>query len=83
MTAELLNIAPSQHSEELFKRILGACASVIEGLGAMRNVLGDAHGTTRRGGRPAERHAQLAVHLAGSVALFLFQTAEARRSNAG
>lgn len=83
MAAERLNIAPGQHSEELFRRILGGCTAVVEGLGALRNMLGDAHGGPRTAPRPAPRHAQLAVHLAGAVALFLFQTAEARQQSAG
>lgn len=81
--SEALNIAPTQHSEDLFKRILGGCSSVVEGLGALRNSLGDAHGSGRRAVRPAERHAQLAVDLAGAVAVFLLQTAEARKTTAG
>jgi hypothetical protein len=30
-TAEKLNIAPSQHTEEVFKQILGGCTAVVEG----------------------------------------------------
>src|SRR5690606_23360236 len=43
-TAEVLNLAPSQHTEAIFKQILGGCQSVVEGMGALRNKLGDAHG---------------------------------------
>ena len=79
MASERLNIAPSQHSEDAFKRILGSAASVVEGLGTLRNKIGDAHGF---GGRKpvnvAPRHAALAVNLAGSMALFLIETASAR-----
>ena len=83
MTAEVLNIAPSQHSEQLFKRILGGCTTVVEALGALRNSIGDAHGAGRQAIKPAPRHAQLAVDLAGAVAVFLFQTAQARKAKAG
>lgn len=78
LTAEELSLAPSQHSEQIFKQILGACQAVVEGLGSVRNRLGDAHGKGRRPVRPAPRHAELAVNLAGSMALFLIQTWEAR-----
>lgn len=71
-----LNIAPSQHTEQVFKQILGGCASVVEGIGAMRNRLGDAHGSGSRRVRPAARHAQLAVNLAGSMTMFLVATWE-------
>jgi hypothetical protein len=69
-----LNLAPSQHAEDVFKRILGGCTSVVEGLGSLRNKLGDAHGQGRHAVRPAARHAGLAVNLAGSMAMFLVET---------
>jgi hypothetical protein len=74
LTCQQLNLAPSQHAEDVFKRILGGCTSVVEGLGALRNRLGDAHGQGRRPVRPAPRHAGLAVNLAGSMAMFLIET---------
>jgi hypothetical protein len=77
--AERLNLAPSQHTEQLFKQILGGCHAVVEGLGALRNQLSDAHGKGKTGVRPAPRHAELAVNLAGTVATFLIQTQEARQ----
>ncbi len=39
-----LNLSPSQHTEQTFKQILGGCSSIVEGLGALRNKVGDAHG---------------------------------------
>ncbi|NVN88785.1 MAG: abortive infection family protein [Rhodopseudomonas sp.] len=69
-----LNIAPSQHAEEAFKRILGGATSVVEGLGSLRNKIGDAHGKGKAAVRPAPRHAQLAVNLAGAMATFLIET---------
>ncbi|HZP39230.1 MAG TPA: abortive infection family protein [Methylomirabilota bacterium] len=82
LTSESLNIAPSQHTAQVFKQILGGCTSVVEGLAALRNRLGDAHGGGRSRVRPAPRHAQLAVNLAGSMTSFLVATWEARK-NAG
>lgn len=77
--SELLKIAPSQHSEDAFKRILGSAASVVEGLSTLRNRMGDAHASGGRNPiRPSSRHAALAVNLAGSMALFLIETAAAR-----
>jgi hypothetical protein len=81
--AKLLNLAPSQHSEHIFKTILGNCKSVVNSLGSLRNKVGDAHG---RGGRPvhaAPRHAALAVNLAGSVATFLVETWQAQQNQSG
>jgi hypothetical protein len=77
--AKTLSIAPSQHSEIVFRQILGGCTAVVEGLGAMRNRLSDAHGHGKNPVKPAPRHAELAVNLAGTMATFLVATHEARR----
>jgi hypothetical protein len=81
-TAEFLNLAPSQHTEKIFKQILGGCAAVVEGLGAMRNKLSDSHGKGRSGVKPAPRHAELAVNLAGATAAFLLATWTSRNEAA-
>lgn len=83
LVSKELNLAPNLHSEEIFKQILGGVTSVVHGLGAMRNRLGDAHGQGKAPVRPAPRHAQLAVNLAGSTALFIVETWEARKSATG
>ena len=72
--AEHLNLAPSQHTETVFKSILGNCQSIVGNLAALRNRLGDAHGQGRRPVKPQARHAELAVNLAGSMAMFLVST---------
>lgn len=77
-TAERLNIAPTQHTEQVFKQILGGCTAVVEGLGALRNRLSDSHGKGKAGVRPAPRHAELAVNLAGALAMYLLATWDAR-----
>lgn len=73
-TAKQLNIAPSQHTEEIFKQILGGVTAAIEGLGALRNRISDAHGQGPKPVRPQARHAQLAVNLSGALATFLIET---------
>ena len=75
-----LNLAPRQHEEKLFKTILGNCQSVVKSLGALRNKIGDAHGSGRRAVRPKPRHAELAVNLAGAMASFLVSTWKERMS---
>lgn len=82
LTATLLNLAPSQHTEQVFKQILGGCTSVVEGLGALRNKLSDAHGKGKVGVRPAPRHAELAVNLSGALANYLLATWQARNEAA-
>ena len=69
-----LNFAPSQHTEETFKRILGGVTGVVEGLGSLRNKIGDAHGRGKTAVRPSARHAQLAVNMAGTMATFIVET---------
>lgn len=75
-----LNLAPSQHTETVVKSILGNCQSVVGNLASLRNRLGDAHGQGKLPVRPQARHAELAVNLAGSMAMFLVSTA---REHAG
>lgn len=81
-TAELLKLAPSQHTEQVFKQILGGCTAVVEGLGALRNRLSDSHGKGKVGVKPSSRHAELAVNLAGALAIYLLATWEAHNESA-
>ena len=69
-----MNLSPDQHTEQVFKQILGGCSSIVNGLGSLRNSLGDAHGKGIGHVRPSSRHARLAVNLSGSMALFLAET---------
>lgn len=77
--SKALKLAPDDHSEQVFKQILGSCQSVVGSLGALRNKLGDAHGGGPRRARPASRHAELAVILSGAMASFLVATWEAKK----
>jgi hypothetical protein len=79
MTAEVLHLAPSQHQEEVFRVILGGCQSVVNGLGTLRNKLGDSHGKGSNPVKPSARHASLAVNLAGAMATFLVETWQHRQ----
>lgn len=82
LTAKTLKMSPSQYTEDIFKQILGGCHSVVQGLGALRSKIGDAHGQGKRPVKPAPRHAELAVNLAGAMATFLAQTWENVKSEA-
>ncbi|MCZ7555450.1 MAG: abortive infection family protein [Bacteroidia bacterium] len=77
--AENLNLSASQHEEHIFKQILGSCSGVVSGMSRLRNAMGDAHGQGRKNYRATPRHAQLAVNLAGSVALFVLETYKDRK----
>lgn len=76
--AKALKLAPSQHQEEVFKTILGNCQSVVQSIGSLRNKGGDAHAGGRSRVPFKPRHAALTVNLAGSMALFLIETWQAR-----
>jgi len=80
--SKVLKLAPDEHTEQVFKQILGSCQSVVESLGALRNKLGDAHSVGPKRARPQSRHAELAVNLAGAMATFLVSTWEARQNEA-
>jgi len=79
LTAKQLNLSPSQHTEQLFKQILGGCHAVVEGLGSLRNKLSDAHAGGKAAVRPLPRHAELAVNLAGTMATFILATWEQKK----
>jgi hypothetical protein len=79
LTANKLRLGPSQHTEQIFKRVLGSCQNVVVGLGALRNKLSDSHGKSKQAVKPAARHAELAVNLAGTMATFLVATWDARK----
>jgi hypothetical protein len=74
LVAKQLQLAPSQHSEAAFKAIFGGCQNIVNKIAELRNKLGDAHGKGGNAAKAKERHAELAVNLAGSMALFLVQT---------
>lgn len=83
LVSKSLNLAPSQHTEQVFKQILGGCTAAVEGLGAVRNRFSDAHGSGKEAVKAQPRHAELAVNLAGTVTTFLVDTWEARKAEEG
>ncbi len=74
LVAKELKLSPDQHNEAVFKQILGGCSAIVGGLGTLRNRLGDAHGQGQVKAKPSSRHAELAVNLAGSMAIFLISS---------
>jgi hypothetical protein len=83
LTAEALTLAPSQQTEPMLRQVLGGCTAVVEGIGAMRNKLSDAHGKGRVTSPVQPRHASLAVNVAGAAAMFIVESWEARTWRAG
>jgi hypothetical protein len=82
MVAECISLSPAQHSEPVFRAILGSCQNIVNSLGSLRNKIGDAHGKGGKPVKPSPRHAQLAVNLAGTMATFLVETWLTRKGGA-
>lgn len=76
LTAEYLQLAPSQYTNRTMRQILGNCQAIIGGLASVRNELGDAHGKGESEIIPEPYHAELAVNLAGTMAMFLISVWE-------
>ena len=72
--ASKLDLAPNTQTEPIFKQLLGSCHSLVEGIGAMRNKLSDAHGRGRTAISLDERHVELGVNMAGVLATFWVKT---------
>jgi hypothetical protein len=70
-TARRLRLDPDRHADESLKQLLRGCGAAVDGLAAVRNKLGDAHGKGEGDPVPARLHAELAVNLAGTMGTFL------------
>lgn len=77
--AKILKLAPDDHTETVFRAILGSCQNIVESLGSLRNKISDAHSPGPKRVKPAARHAQLAVNLSGTMATFLVSTWQLRK----
>jgi hypothetical protein len=67
-----LHLEPDRKDiSDSLRQILTGLVSIVGGLAAVRNKMGDAHATSYR---PSRHHAKLAVHTAVTLADFLFET---------
>lgn len=67
-----LHLEPDRKDiSDSLRQILSGLVSVVGGLAAVRNKMGDAHATSYR---PSRHHAKLAVHTAVTLSDFLFET---------
>lgn len=74
-TTKMLNMDPSQHSEQYFKEILSGCFAVVNGLANVRNELSDSHGKSFNNRyTPAKRHAVLCVAVSQALADYLYSS---------
>lgn len=82
-TARRLRLDADRHADESLKQLLRGCVTAVDGLAAVRNKLGDAHGKGDDDPVPARLHAELAVNLAGTMAMFLISIWEETRPAKG
>ena len=78
LVSSAMELAASQQTTDVLRRIMGGSQSVVEGVAALRNRLGDAHGKGAAAVQPSPALAAFAVNIAGSTALFLTESWEAR-----
>lgn len=64
---------------DAIKKTLRSLGATVAGLGEMRNLYGSGHGQDGRARGLTARHARLAVGAASTLAMFLFETHDARR----
>lgn len=83
LTVKQLHLAPEQYTDNLVRRMLGNCQSVVGGIAALRNLLGDAHGKGAGAAVPHPLLAELAVNLAGAMAKYLLAVWESSKENGG
>jgi len=70
-----LGVSEMSHSET-FVQILGSCAGIVNGIAAVRNEFGDAHGTLDTAVKQPVAH--LCVNAAGTIATFALETLRER-----
>jgi hypothetical protein len=62
------------------KRVLSGILSIVDGIGAFRTHASSAHGEGRKTYNLKPRHARLAIHSAHTLALFVLETWDEKRS---
>jgi len=82
-TLDCLSLAPRQQTDDAFRRLLGNCQSIVNGLASVRNDIGDAHGKVDGELTASQFEAEFAVNLAASVATFVLQQSSVATSPAG
>ena len=78
--AEQLHLDSRTEIDESLRKVLGACATVVDGVAHLRNRLSDAHGKDRRSAKPARRHAEFVVLISAAMTGLLLTTLDAQRT---
>lgn len=75
-----LRLDPNSHDADSLQKILRGLTSIVDGLGSLRNRMGDAHA---RQYKPKRHHAVLAVNAARTLTTFLLETAQFQETTEG
>jgi len=75
-----LGFDPSAVEDKDLQSILTGLFAIVEGIGALRTHASSAHGAGRNGYKLEPRHAKLAIHSAHTVALFILESWDKKRS---
>lgn len=78
---EDLGFEPGRLEDDDLKKILSGILSIVDGIGAFRTHASSAHGQGRKIYNLKPRHARLAIHSAHTLALFIIETWDEKRSS--
>lgn len=76
--AKHLSISASAQVDDTIRKRVGAAQQVVERVGALRNLVGDAHGKGHCSPTIEVRDAELAVNLSGSLSAYITASWEAK-----
>lgn len=71
--ANKIGLAPTESTEDILKQVLGGCSGIVSGIGALRNQIGDAHGSEEAIKLGVE-YARLSINVSGSISIFLLES---------
>ena len=78
---QVLSFSPRAQTDRRLRRVAGNVQAVVGGVASLRADLGDAHGKRPDDPTATPEQAELAVNLAGAVALYVTRTAAASSSS--
>lgn len=78
-----LGFDPSLVADQDLQTILTGLLAVVDGIGALRTHASSAHGAGKNGYKLEPRHSRLAVHSAHTLALFILESWERKKTKRG
>lgn len=75
-----LGLNTSSLEDNDLKKIMSGILSIVDGIGSLRTHASSAHGAGRKIYKLKPRHARLAIHSAHTIALFVLETWDERKS---